>query len=693
MVLIIFTEMFNKQSVFLKSDKTSTQPVLNARFALLGSDTSDSERESEIVATEPDIQPGTLTFKKKREIQVPLAREASSASADGWEDVRNNKQRSVKKSGEQYTKPSQNFGQGKKPFVKRGSKKNETTSVHDKQARATVHNLIKEFCNGTHIADIAMTFKNAIDAEKSHYAKGKLLEVATSYLLHELLSHELVYPYFNESNVREGDGHNALFWVAWSEYFKYSIRLAEEFATGKIIENPLAGFSRTINDALITIDLLFDVGYTSTSKNRHGETAVRSLELACNEGKIPIEWHQPIKDKYVNISQKSAEVTLREICSRISTDAEILEKYKTLYCLGFYKAPQFAAQLAVEFCIKLTPGCIGRGIVWGPVVDKINMFRSMISTFHTVMNSSVPPQDYVDFADAFVGWKRNTQLNLFNQLVTQQTLDLIAKVDQVNILKALPENASRTNWEYETCFIDPLAGVIGECGSDAQKKEYILQKLLSVDTMMLGLYCISHSKFMDQGIKNALFDICMLQEFESNSRLKFALYDVIERVCNQKMKNLEQCKAFLQGAYAHREKSSEQSSKCTKAHEPSEPVEDFDQFEQLNEQFCEQLRVHAKKFFDGESATSYVDELRKLSTISSTNQQILVESFIARSFTDVFNAPKLERFKGVVAECKAQRIFKPNAVRSAIAKMNRIELGDFFESGILEEVKTVILTL
>lgn len=678
--------MFQKQSVFLKS---KASPKTN--FTMLDN-SSDSEKERE------NVQQFDKNIDSQKKQNTSFVKTRAHAD-EGWEDVRNtkhhsNKQRHIKKPPDdkrQNSSVQERYGNqtNRKPYGKKSfTKKDNSTGIHDKQARSTVHNAIKHFCDGDSLDNVALAFKNAIDTEVSHYAKGKLLEVATSHLFHELLSHPLIYPYFNESNVREGDGHNALFWVAWSEYRKYKTRFAEEFASGKITENPLEKFERTLDDALVTIDLLFDVGYTSTSKNRHGETAVKSLEIARNEGKIDIEWYEPIKNKYVNISSKTAEVTLREICGRISTDQKMLEKYRTLYCLGFYKAPNFASQLVVEFCVKLDPSCIGRGILWDPICEKINMFKSMISTFDIATENTNPSQDYVDFADAFVGWKRDEQLMLFNKFVTKSTLELLEKVEQVKLLKLLPENASKKNWEYDTCFTDPLAGVIGECGTHVQKKNFILQKLSSVDTMIFGLYCISHGKFIDSDIKRALYRICLQSDFETNTRLKFALYDVLERVCKQKIKNLEQCKTFLQSETEHHMNQ-------TLSNDVKNECSQDDEIVQLDEKFCEQLKSFATRIFDGNdlNINNYVEELQRLISLATTNKDVLLESFIARSFYDVYNRTRINCFSKLIEECKKKNVFDKSNINSAISKMENVELENFFESNFLGEVQTLIHTL
>lgn len=661
----------SKQSVFQKSNK----------FVSLESSDSEAEYEPKVIVKE--TLENSITFKKNSKNDT-----IAPAEGDDWEEVRGNTKKispKFKGNSSNQHKPKSNY---KQPHKGGGGKKSEAMATHDKKARNTIHSLIEKLVSGVHIDDVAYDLKNAIDEETGHYAKGKLLEIATSYLLHELLAHDLIKPYFSENNVREGDGHTALFWVAWSEYFKYSEKLENDLATGKIESNPLSGFTRELRDAIATIDLLLEVGYTPTTKNRHNETVVGSLDVAHGEGRIPIEWYEPIKRKYMTLAPRSAEVTLREICSKVSTAKEVLDKYRTLYCFGFLAAPEFAVKLALEFCMKLTPTCVGRGAFWTPVKEKLDMFRGMIESFEGVMKSSNPPQDYKDFRPAFVGWKSRNQLKLFNQLLSQYTLETIANIEREQ--EEMLQNPSQTEWRYDTCYVDPLAGVLGECANNTDKKAYIMHKLCSPETFHLALYCISHGKFVDREMAQAIATICETPEFEANSRLKFALYDVLEKLYKQKIKNIAQCISFLR---THSFSQVAEKSVAVVAPEPVKVV--VEEFPQLDETHCESLKEVTKQIFseaDG-AIDAYISKLRELARTSSTNTQCVVESFMARAFYDAYNSDKLEKISALVRICKQQRVFSTPSTRLAIEKMNRIELGDFFESSNLEDVKSVLATL
>jgi len=427
------------------------------------------------------------------------------------------------------------------------------------------------------------------------------------------------------------------------------------------------------------IDILFEVGYTSTSKNKYGETVVKSLELASGEGKIPITWVEPIKEKYINITRKSAELTLREVCSKISSDNQALEKQKVFYCIGFLKAPEFAAQIAVEFCMKLTPGCIGRGIIWTPVRDNINMFKTMFQKVHNMLNDEKTeqyknlPQEYFDFKELFVGWNMSKELQLFNTLVINQTFQTLESFQQN------PEN-------YETCYLDPLSGIIGECGTNEQIKAYIMQKLDSLSTMHLALYCISHSGFIDNDIREKLLKICENEEFEKNNRLKFATYDVIQSLTKQKICNFDQLKTYLTTKTIKQQvvNKSIVSDTCC------EIVNN-----QLDETYCENLRSASKLLFDNKNQDidAYIEKIKTIVNNIETNQHALIESFIARACYDVYTSDKLLIFSKVVKKCKEQNVFERNIINCAVNKMNDIELSDFYDSNILEEIKKVVIDM
>lgn len=670
----------SQQSVFHASNASNAS---NAFLSLVSSDSED-EPKPKVMA----LNPNATAFKSSRPDVKSIQPAVKSVREDDWEEVRITAKKVVNKvKGKTYDKKTYDKKPNQKGSYKGNGKKSEATATHDKKARVTVHSLIEKLVSGINIDDIANDFKFAIDAEDGHYAKGKLLEIATSYLFHEVLSHELIKPYFFENNVREGDGHTALFWVAWSEYFKYSERYENDFENGTIASNPLAGFRRELSDALATIDLLLDVGYTPTTKNRHNETVVGSLEVAHGEGRIPIEWYEPIKSKYLALTPKSAEVTLREICSKVSTAQEVLDKYKTLYCFGFMIAPDFASKLALEFCMKLTPSCIGKGAFWNPVKEKLDMFRGMIQSFDFVMQSQNPPQDYKDFRSAFVGWKSKNQLKLFNQLLSQYTLETIANVEQEHANKLL--NPSQTEWRYETCFSDPLAGVLGECAGNADKKAYVMKKLSSPESFHLALYCISHGKFIDTEMALSIANICETPEFDANLRLKFALYDVIEKLYGQKIKNITQCINFFK---THSFSTSAVKSVVDVSISASIRV--AEEFLQLDETHCESLKESSQRILTNVTTIcEYVDKLRELVRNPSVKQQSVIESFVARAYYDVYNDSRLEKFTELVKCCKEMFIFSPTDVRHVIAKMNKIELGDFFESSKLENVRCVLATL
>lgn len=666
----------SNQSVFRKSDQKSNT------FSSLESSDSENELKVKKIALNPNAPIFKHTHSAQHVSRVPVPVQAEGE----WEEVRDNKKKFTKKPVSSAQDKS-NSKSSHKSQHKDKSNKFKTIATHDKKARSTVHSIIAKLVSGVHIDDVVIDLKTAIDEESGHYAKGKLLEIATSYLLHEVLAHEIIRPYFSETNVREGDGHTALFWVAWSEYFKYSERYEREFESGAIESNPLAGFRRELADAIATIDLLLDVGYTPTRKNRHNETVVRSLDVAHGEGRIPIEWYEPIKNKYMTLTPKSAEVTLREICCKISNVKEVLDKHRVLYCFGFFAAPEFAAKLALEFCLKLTPSCIGKGAFWTPVKEKLDMFRGMIESFDSVMKSPNPPQDYCDFRSAFVGWKSKNQLRLFNQLLSQYTLETIANVEQEQVEKLL--NPTQTVWRYDTCYVDPLAGVLGECASNPDKKTYIMSKLVSPVTFHLALYCISHGKFIDNEIAQSIANICETPEFEKNLRLKFALYDVIEKLYKRKISNITQCISFL------RTHSFSTTIAPVVAVMDVVPSHTIDKVLQLDETFCESLKEPSKQVLNGADGAIdiYINKLREILSNPETPQQSAVESFMARVFYDGYNADKLAKFSVLVRLCKQQRIFSAIAVKKAIEKMNNVELGDFFESSNLEDVKGVLVML
>lgn len=676
--------MLKKQSVFVQVPKKATN------FSVLES--SDSE--------ERELKPKFFPNNERKHDFSKMSRTNESiehTSRNDWEDVRHIKKfggkvhshvsfqnnmsnsTSQKKSGE-YRKSGSNSQNSQN-----GNRKIDAMKTHKEQARSTVHGCIESFVKGASLDEIALNFKNAIDSENGHYAKGKLIEICVSHLFHELLAHPLIKQYFFETNVREGDGHTALHWVAWSDYFKYSERFSKDFETGKIDHNPLGGFERNLEDAMIMVDLLFSVKYTPTTKNKQGETAVYSLSKALAEGKIPIDWYEPMKAKYVNITPECAEVTLREICSKVSTDSDVLEKYSTLYCLAFYKSPEFAARLAVEFCMKLTPSCIEKGF-WKPVKDKLDMFRRMIISFDDIMHQKKSPQDYIDFRDAFSGWKSNTQLKLFNQRITAYTLDLLDDYRKEQLEKSIA--IERRDWRYDTCFMDPLAGVIGECGDNSQTKKYILDKLESISTFHLAMYCLSHSRFMDKDIASAFADICEMEEFTTNLRLKFAFYDVLEKLYKQKFKNIEQCVLFLKSDAFFAPVEIVPTKKINETLEEKEVV-------QLSEEFCDILRHPTKRVFDGEdeSMDDYFGILQGILKKPSTNVQCVLESFISRAFYDVYNEKGLFTLTYLVEKCTKLQVFDSNTVRNALQKLKNVELGDFFESSKLEEVNNILKTL
>jgi hypothetical protein len=669
----------SNQSVFRTSDKRSNT---------FRSKSSDSESVQMSTRKPSDI----LAHSNK--ILQPVK---NASYEEEWEEVRGNTKKSIS-NGNKNPSSSQHKQKSsyKQPYTGKGYNKSDAMLTNDKTARSTIHSLIGKLVRGLHIDYIVIELKTAIDRESSHYAKGKLLEVATSYFLHEVLSHELIKPYFSETNVREGDGHTALFWVAWSEYFKYSEKYEREFKNGVISSNPLAGFRRELSDSIATIDLLFDVGYTPTTKNRHNETIVGSLNIAHGEGRIPTDWYEPIKSKYMTLTQKSAEVTLREICGKVSTAKDVLVKHRVLYCFGFLAAPEFAVRLALEFCMKLTPSCIGKAAFWTPVKEKLDMFKEMIQSFDSVIKSPNPPQDYKDFHSAFTGWKSKNQLQLFNHLLSQYTLEIISNVEHEQAEKLI--NPTQTEWRYDTCFSDPLAGVLGECASDSNKKKYIMSKLVSPQTFPLALYCISHGKFVDNEIAQLIATICKTPEFETNSRLKFALYDVVEKLYKEKIKNISQCIAFF-----HTHQFSANVSKNVTLVVLSEfnhsqvfdiaPVVDV--VLQLNETYCESLKEQSNKILNDTNGAFdiYISKVCEILSKPDTNQQSVIESFMARVFYDCYNSDKLAKFSLLIGLFRKQRIFSSIAISSAIAKMNIIKLEDFFESSNIDDIKCVLLTL
>jgi uncharacterized hydantoinase/oxoprolinase family protein len=201
---------------------------------------------------------------------------------------------------------------------------------------------------------------------------------------------------------------------------------------------------------------------------------------------------------------------------------------------------------------------------------------------------------------------------------------------------------------------------------------------------------------MDAEIRETLATLCEAPSlvFEANARLRFALYDVIEKLYQQKIKNISQCIEFLR-----RESSSTSRVPEMEKMKIETPVEAVEQnVSQLDETYCESLSRSMKQVFEhnGDRLNSYIDEhidAVRLILQKEKNQQKLIESFMARAFYDAYNNEKVEQLRTIVRVLRLKHVYDSEYVQPAIAKMRTVELGDFFESSKLQEVKSILETL
>ena len=396
--------------------------------------------------------------------------------------------------------------QGKNPnYGNSGGKR--YNEINSGSAKFTIINSINSFVSGTNIDVLAANIVKKINDETSHHAKGKILEMAVSNLWHEILNHPLVHPFFDATNVREGDGHTALHWVNWPNCFS----------------KPIDGFERSLEDAEKTIDTLFKAGYSPTKKNRHNESVIQSLNVAINKEKLPASWHASMLKLYTFPPSNVVDVCLKNIGSKITPVNA--NTHRTLYCWGFMLNPELAIKQVIVPCLLLSQGMKNSSGFWEFVHNHVSMFRNMIEK-----GPDTTSTDYDDLQLAFTTWNSKNQMKKFNELLAQHSIG-------INI-KALPD----------TVFSDPIAAIIGECNISTIQKPYMLKMFSNKETISLGLYCLSHSQLFDNEINNKLLN--MLDTLITKD--KFTLFAIIEKKKNISIRCAEDCRKIIMDVFMNK---------------------------------------------------------------------------------------------------------------------------------------------
>lgn len=258
-------------------------------------------------------------------------------------------------------------------------------------------------------------------------------------------------------------------------------------------------YKRTLSDILKTINILYEHGFSPLEKNKHGETAISSLNMAQKRNMFPNEYYIAILNEYTNPPIHIAVKSVRSILNKLTPSTK--DKYNSSIRWLMTLCPHKLAEEIINMCmvfdhrIKRTKG----------VYDFVKNFIDMISNIFSNIEIS-EEDDFKTYFDEH-SWNAQYEWELLKSYITQNILNY--EIDKIDI---------------ETKSPVMLGSLMGECGDSENIMKFIENNLKENNTnkIMIALACYAHSQYKTETMK-----ISIKSQYEKcPSHIKFLIDDI-----------------------------------------------------------------------------------------------------------------------------------------------------------------------
>lgn len=516
----------------------------------------------------------------------------------------------------------------------RQSKKSESQRLYSSQSKELIPKIIKENIaeyGSIDITSLKTVLLREINSLPNPFAKAKFIEILVSYHFWEMLSQPEFVEILKSRDIHEKDGHSAMHWVNWPTHKKQNI----------------PDYSRNKEDVIKTIKILYDAEYSPMNVNCFGETVIESLQNSISDGYIPKEWFADIKYMYTYPPEQVAEIMLRKIGSKITTENS--DNYRVAYCWIFKLYPNIATLHVIKPCLLLDVAMKDKCGHWNDVTKYVSMYRNLIK-----YGPKIDSKEYGELEDFFVNrqnpWNSEKYLALFDD--------------------TLGYEASNFSSFKNTMFPDPIAGIVGECNNKQIQKEYMLRKLSNQKTINLAIYCLSHSKNFDSDVMKII-----IENFDTlDTKLKYTIMSIVERDYSKKIIDLTDLKNTLLTTYV------------------SIPIVDDD--EDTKNEDTEEIPYDIS-YDDKLTCITNIDKLPSNDMVknnivnifttlfnSTNDHHILMENIIVKIMENVGNTESLISIINIIKSLELNGTISTESIKDASNKLNKIKnvLSDYIDS-------------
>lgn len=321
--------------------------------------------------------------------------------------------------------------------------------------------------------------------------ENSLCDVIVSFHLHEAMISEKIRKILVSSH--KVDKHTLIHWVNWPGYN----------------HQKTPRFSRSLEDVIETIKILFSLGYSPLERNSHNETAIGSLRKAYQDNRFSQNDYEILLHLYShppeNIIEQMIIMTLNKLTKQTSKkQGSALRWLMSLNPLLFSKE-------VIRLCLKYDHRIMREHGVYSCIRSFIDLIKEIFTK-----NKCSNDDDFREYFDEH-GWESDEQIALFNMYITQEIM-----------------NYNINSIDRETKSPVMLGALLGECGNIQSIVEFIkimLTNKNNENNYLIGLICFAHTKVdIKDTISKYIDDIYET----SSSFIKFVIDDIYNKSISNK---------------------------------------------------------------------------------------------------------------------------------------------------------------
>ena len=563
--------------------------------------------------------------------------------------------------------------------------------IQKNQVRKNVESIIRKYCeNNYSINEAADKFIQLITNSQNRQMTALYLEIVSGYHFWEILKIEKVIKLLQNS--QEGDGWNPFCWINWPFYIKH----------------PIPGYTRTEEDAVLSIQAVYDAGYSPFETNKKNENVFDSLDISAEQGRIDAEWVSAMKNAYKFPTKESARRIVCSVMTKITpkttdrTHSFVTEdgtvkfhtNYRTILCWIFQSYPEVVIDAIINQSLYCSVSMKDSTGYWESVTRYVCMYRDIIRA-----GPNKKSREFQYIASVFENaWNSDAQVSNFDTFLANRAF----AVDRLTLL--------------DTQFYDPIAAVIGESGVSAVQEAYIHKMANNKSTFLLALYCYRHTKKdnispqLQRELANACADKGMCIMFLACN----AFGSVHLKTHDSKFVNIKQVCDFLKERHGLSSSSGIESSE----HEDeinelqSDSGYDTDDCIPYNTKYVNKMIfLEGMKEFqstlpavNGDIVSDACDNViygleKFISDHSNINKELILENIIVKSTNIIYTQNVLVGFQQMMVHIvNKKKLFTREDIRKIVEKFSDSKIKKFLRESsdspiwvdkVLEEISSI----